>query len=92
VQETRQRFEITSYHAAPISVQVLDRVPVSRNSDVRVEVLKGATEPTRKDLDGKAGVYSWEFSAEPQKTVAIRHYYAVRYPRDRALTRSEEHD
>ncbi len=92
VQETRQRFEITSYHSAPIAVQVLDRVPVSRNNDVRVEVLKGATEPTRKDLDGRAGVYAWEFSAEPQKTVAIRHYYSVRYPRDRLLTRSEESD
>lgn len=92
VQETRQRFEITSYHATPINVQVLDRVPVSRNNDVRVEVLKGATEPTRKDVDGKAGVYAWEFSAQPQKTMTLRQYYAVRYPRDRVLTRSEEGD
>lgn len=92
VQETRQRFEVTSYHATPVNVQLLDRLPVSRNNDVRVEVIKGATEPTRKDLDGKAGVWAWEFSAQPQKTTTIRHYYAVRYPRDRVLTRSEESD
>jgi len=92
VEETRQRFEITSFHTTPVSVQVLDRVPVSRNNDVRVELLKGTTEPTKKDLDGKAGVYAWEFMAEPQKTVTIRHYYSVRYPRDRVLTRSEENN
>jgi uncharacterized protein (TIGR02231 family) len=92
LQETRQRFEITSYHTMPMAVQVLDRVPVSHNNDVRVEVLKGATEPTKKDLDGKAGVYAWDFTAEPQKMVAIHHYYSVRYPRDRVLTRSEEND
>jgi hypothetical protein len=76
----------------PVAVQVLDRVTVSRNNDVKVEVLKGATDPTKKDLDGRAGVYAWEFTAEPQKTVAIRHYYSVRYPRDRVLTRTEEND
>ena len=92
LQETRLRFEITSFHTAPVAVQVLDRVPVSHNNDVRVEVPKGATEPSRKDVDGKAGVYAWDFTAEPQKTVAIHHYYSVRWPRDRLLTRNEESD
>jgi uncharacterized protein (TIGR02231 family) len=83
--ETRQRFEITSYHATSMPVEVIDRVPVSRNADVKVEILKGATEATTKDLNGKAGVLLWKFSAEPQKTTTIRHYYSVRYPRDRVL-------
>lgn len=90
LKETRQRFEITSYHANTIAVEVIDRVPVSKNADVKVEVLKGATEPTARDFNGKAGVYCWTFDAPPQKTVAIRHYYSVRYPRDRELEASEE--
>jgi uncharacterized protein (TIGR02231 family) len=90
--ETKQRFEITSYHATAIPVEVIDRVPVSRNADVKVEILKGATEPTTKDLNGKAGVLLWKFSAEPQKTTAIRHYYSVRYPRDRILEASDEEE
>lgn len=90
--ESKQRFEITSYHASVIPVEVIDRVPVSRNADVKVEVLKGATEPTVKDLDGKAGVYLWKLNAEPQKMVAIRHYYSVKYPKDRVLEASEEQE
>jgi uncharacterized protein (TIGR02231 family) len=88
-QETRQRFEITNFHPSPIVVEVIDRVPVSNNADVHVETLKGATEPTTTDLDGKTGVLLWKFEAQPQKTVAIHQYYSVRYPRDRALVRSE---
>ena len=63
---------------------------MSKNEDVKVEVLKGATEPTTKDLDGKAGVYLWKFNAEPNKTVSIRHYYVVKYPKDRVLESTEE--
>jgi uncharacterized protein (TIGR02231 family) len=88
--ETKQRFEITSYHASAIPVEVLDRVPVSKNDDIKVEVLKGATEPTTKDVEGKSGVYLWKLNAEPQKTAVIRHYYAVKYPKDRLLQSSEE--
>jgi uncharacterized protein (TIGR02231 family) len=74
--ETRQRFEVTNYHAATIPVEIIDRVPVSRNADVKVEVLKG--------------VLLWRIEAAPQKTEAVHHYYAVRYPRDRVLQASEE--
>jgi uncharacterized protein (TIGR02231 family) len=88
--ETKQRFEITSYHAGSILVEVIDRVPVSKNSDIKVEVLKGATDPTTKDMEGKSGVYLWQLNAEPQKTAVIRHYYVVKYPKDRVLESSEE--
>jgi uncharacterized protein (TIGR02231 family) len=90
IKETRRRYDITNYHPAPIAVEVIDRVPVSRHADVRVEILKGATEPTARDLDGKAGVLQWKFEAQPQKTVAIRHYYSVQFPKDRRLTEAVE--
>lgn len=90
--ETRRRFDITNYHAEALPIEVVDRVPVSRNNEVRVEVLKGATEPNDRKLDGKAGVLLWKFSAEPRKLVSIRHYYSVRYPRDRILATSEDEE
>ena len=90
--ETRRRFDITNYHAEAMPIEVVDRVPVSRNDDVRVEVLKGATEPSERKLDGKAGVLLWKFSAEPRKLVSIRHYYSVRYPRDRILESTEDEE
>jgi uncharacterized protein (TIGR02231 family) len=89
IKETRQRFEITSFHSIPIAVEVVDRIPVSKHSDVHVDILKGATEPTTKDLDGKAGVMLWKFDAQPQKLTTIRNLYSVRYPQDRVLEQSE---
>jgi uncharacterized protein (TIGR02231 family) len=88
--ETRQRFEVTNYHAITIPVEIVDRVPVSRNADVKVEVLKGATEPTQRDLDGKAGLLLWRFDAPPQQLQTVRHYYSIKYPRDRVLETTEE--
>lgn len=85
VKETRQRIDITNYHPAVIAVEVLDRVPVSKNGDVRVEILKGATEPSVKDLDGNAGVWLWKFAPPPQQTVTVHQAYAIEYPAGRQL-------
>ncbi len=92
LRETRQRFDITNFHPAAVVVEVIDRVPVSKHSDVRIEMLKGATEPTTRDFEGKAGVLLWKFNAEPQQAVSIRHYFSVQYPRDRQLESSNEND
>ncbi len=85
VNETRQRIDITNYHPIAIPVEVLDRIPVSRNADVHVEILKGATDPSMKDLDGKAGVWLWKLELAPQQTVTIHRAYAVEYPAGRLL-------
>lgn len=89
VSETRQRIDITNYHPAAIPVEVLDRIPVSRNSDIRVEVLKGATEPSVKDVDGKAGVWLWKLAPAPQQTVTIHQAYSVEYPAGRQLQETD---
>lgn len=87
--EHRRRYEITSYHATALPIEVVDRVPVPQESDIKVEVLEGATAPTVRDLDGKEGVYLWKLPGTPKKTESIRHYYSVRYPSDRALSPAE---
>jgi uncharacterized protein (TIGR02231 family) len=84
--EHKQRFEVTNYHAIPIDIEIIDRVPVAQNKDVKVEILKGATGPTTSDLDGKAGIMLWRIAAQPQQTATVRHYYAVRYPAERQLS------
>jgi uncharacterized protein (TIGR02231 family) len=89
VKETRQRFEVTSYHPAPIAVEIIDRIPVSKNADIHVEILKGATEATVKDFEGKPGLLLWKLDTSPQKAVSIRHYYSVQYPTGRELDQSE---
>jgi uncharacterized protein (TIGR02231 family) len=89
IQETRRRFDVTSYHPSPITIEVVDRIPVSKHADVHVEILQGATDPTDKDLGGKAGVFVWRFAAVPQKTVSIRQYYSLQFPSDRHISETE---
>jgi uncharacterized protein (TIGR02231 family) len=84
--EHRRRYEITSYHNTALPIEVIDRVPVPQESDIKVEVLEGATAPTVRNLDGKEGVYLWKLPGTPKKTESIRHYYSVRYPSDRMLS------
>ena len=87
--EQRRRYEITSYHAAALPIEIIDRVPVPMDSGIDVKVLDGATPPTQRDLDGKEGVYLWRFDGTPMQTETIRHYYSVRYPGDRMLAATE---
>ena len=87
--EHRRRYEITSYHATALPIEVIDRVPVPKDAGIKVEVLDGATPPTEKDFDGKAGVYLWRLPGTPNKTETIRHLYSVRYPVDKVLAQSD---
>ena len=87
--EHRRRYEITSYHATALPIEVIDRVPVTKDSGIKVEVLEGATPPTTKDFDGKAGVFLWRLPGTPKKTETIRHLYSVRYPGDKVLSLSD---
>lgn len=87
--EHRRRYEITSYHGTALPIEVVDRVPVPQESDIKVEVLEGATAPTVRNLDGKEGVYLWKLPGTPKKTESIRHFYSVRYPSDRMLSPAE---
>jgi uncharacterized protein (TIGR02231 family) len=89
VEQHKRRFEVTSFHAGALPIEIIDRIPVASEDDIKVEVLKGATAPTTKDFDGHAGVYLWRLTGEPRKTETIRHYYSVRFPRNRKLQQTE---
>ena len=88
VNQHKRRFEITSFHAAALPIEIIDRVPVPRDDDIKIEILKGATPPTSKDVDGHAGVYLWRLAGEPRKTETIRHYFSVKFPRNKVLATS----
>ncbi|HUL82374.1 MAG TPA: mucoidy inhibitor MuiA family protein, partial [Gammaproteobacteria bacterium] len=44
--EHRRRYEITSYHTTTLPIEIIDRVPVPKESGITVQVLDGATPPT----------------------------------------------
>ncbi|HEY6101322.1 MAG TPA: mucoidy inhibitor MuiA family protein [Anaeromyxobacter sp.] len=76
----RVRISVKNRYAAPVSVKLLDLVPVSRDEKIRVELLEGTTPPTREDPE-RPGVRIHELAlgAREEKVVELR--YEVRYPR-----------
>lgn len=85
VEQHRERFQVTSFHPAAIPLEIVDRWPVARNSDIDVKVDREATPPTARDLDGRAGVIAWRLQLEPRKPATVKHYYTVEYPKDREV-------
>ena len=82
VREERIRYEITSRHPAPVELELLDRIPVSRHADISVSLPREATSANDTDVDGEAGLLLWRLHLAPQQTETVRHYYDVRHPRD----------
>jgi uncharacterized protein (TIGR02231 family) len=87
--QRRRRFEVTSYHTVSMPIEIIDRVPVARDDAIKVEILKGATPATNSDFNGHAGVLLWRLAGEPRKTETIRHYYSVKFPRNKELAQNE---
>ncbi len=76
----RVRTSVKNRWSAPVSVKLLDLVPVSRDEKIRVKVLDGTTAATREDPE-RPGVriYELPLAAREEKVIELR--YEVRYPR-----------
>jgi uncharacterized protein (TIGR02231 family) len=72
-------FSIKSMHERALALAVFDRIPVSANQEIKVE-LTGKTPPTRQDVDGKRGVVVWEGTLEPEQEQVIDFGYRVSWP------------
>jgi uncharacterized protein (TIGR02231 family) len=76
----RVRVAVKNRYAAPVSVKLLDLVPVSRDEKIKVEILEGTTAATREDPERPGvRVYELELGAREERVVELR--YVVRYPR-----------
>jgi uncharacterized protein (TIGR02231 family) len=76
----RVRIAVKNRYAMPVSVRLLDLVPVSRDEKIRVEVLEGTTAPTREDPE-RPGVRIHELTLGAREEKAIELRYEVRFPR-----------
>ncbi|MEX1033637.1 MAG: mucoidy inhibitor MuiA family protein [Cellvibrionaceae bacterium] len=84
-QQHRVRYEVTSYHESPTTVEIVGRIPVARDKSISVEIPSGATPASTTDLDGKSGVLLWSAEISPGKTNSIQHYYDLSFPRDKRI-------
>ncbi len=76
--------KVQNLHRQPMQMQVVDRVPVSTQQDIKVDVSTNVT-PARKDFDDRRGVYVWEFQAAPSEEKQITFGYRVAWPADKQV-------
>ncbi|MCK9912211.1 DUF4139 domain-containing protein, partial [Microbacteriaceae bacterium K1510] len=59
------RITVKNMHERAVQLVVQDQVPVSQNDDIKVEYV-GPT-PSKKDVDGKRGVITFESKLGPEE-------------------------
>jgi uncharacterized protein (TIGR02231 family) len=73
------RMSVKNLHERAIAISMLDNLPVSRQQDIKVELI-GKTPPTRRDVDDKRGVLAWEAQLQPDEERHIEFGYRVSWP------------
>ena len=73
------RITIKNMHERAIGLVVFDQIPVSKNQDIKVELI-GKTPPTRQNVDDKRGVLAWDGKLEPDQEQILEFGYRVSWP------------
>jgi uncharacterized protein (TIGR02231 family) len=78
------RIIIRNLHERPLQIVVLDQMPVSQNQDIKVELI-GKTAPTKRDVNDRRGVLSWDLRLEADEERTIDFGYRVSWPAGKNL-------
>jgi uncharacterized protein (TIGR02231 family) len=78
------RITLKNLHVRSIPVAVIDQIPVSQNTDIKIE-LTGKAAPSKRDLDDKRGVLAWEIKLEPDEERVVDFGYRVTWPAAKRL-------
>lgn len=76
-----RNFTITvrNLRANPVAVQVLDRIPVSMQQDIKVDATF-RPQPTKKDYNDRRGTVAWDMTLNPDQETQIAFGYKVSAP------------
>ncbi len=79
------RIIMTNKHDRPIAITVFDQMPVSNNQEIKVE-MTAKPQPTKRDLDDKRGVLSWDDTLKPDEEKTIEFGYKITWPAQKNIT------
>ncbi|PKL11964.1 MAG: hypothetical protein CVV50_05015, partial [Spirochaetae bacterium HGW-Spirochaetae-6] len=77
------RITVKNFKAEDVSVDILEPLPLSRNSDIKVKIEEN--EPPYTELDEK-NVLHWTLTLKPRQEEQIILDYFVEYPKERMVT------
>jgi uncharacterized protein YjbK len=72
---------IKNNKSVPISIEVLDQIPISKNSEIEVELDERNGAEYNKDY----GKLLWRIKVPERKNKTIRFSYTVKYPKDKVV-------
>jgi uncharacterized protein (TIGR02231 family) len=75
------RLSVASTYERPVRVVVWDRIPVSRHSDIKVDL----TDSGKGTLDAETGRLSWTITLEPGQRWETTFRFTVRAPKGKAI-------
>jgi len=77
-------FKITAENLKekPLTINILESIPVSRTDRIKVEDLKIEPEPTEKNYQDKDSVHRWSFDLQPKGVKQIDISFVVSYPKN----------
>jgi uncharacterized protein (TIGR02231 family) len=86
VEERRYAITIKNLHTRAMDVQILDRVPVSLQQDIVVDLtVTAGPQPTKLDANSRRGVMLWQVKAAPGEEKQIGFGYRVSAPGNRPI-------
>lgn len=84
--DTREfKATLRNFRSAPVSVTVIDRIPISEEASVEIERLSTMTPGSEPVSEEKRGVVAWKINLAPGGENEIRTGYRVRWPADRQI-------
>lgn len=78
------KIDITNQHKRSIDVVVIDRMPVSLNEDITVDLL-GPASPTKRNYQDKRGLLAWQFKLDAGAERSVRFGYTISWPADKDI-------
>ncbi|MEW6682807.1 MAG: mucoidy inhibitor MuiA family protein [Nitrospirota bacterium] len=77
----RIRTTVKNLYPTPVTVTILDQVPISRDETIKVTILDGSTKPTESEDPIKPGVRRYTYTLQPKAEQVIELGYEVRFPK-----------
>ena len=78
------RVIVKNLHERAIDIKVVDRIPVSKNDDIKVEYTGAA--PSTEALNEKRGVIAFDAKLEPDEEKTFDYGYRVSWPAAKSIT------
>jgi hypothetical protein len=70
---------------SPITIEVNDQIPVSRQGDITVE----AIETSKAELDPATGKLKWNFTLQPDEVKKIQLEFSIKYPKNKSVKKQK---